>query len=308
MSEAAPTGKGTPGNWDRMLQEISSLSQIPNMTIPRLLRLLSVALIHESHSPAKNPFNAALKKVGLREYRNGGPIFRAVTINNAYALLPTHLHNEIVVPTVADLVDDQTEAVVELGCGFGRHMFALRDLLEHRFPNLKFFGGELSSAGLEAARRIAALEPARRPIEFQVFDHLDPSLAFLGECRNVVFFTVHSIEQVWKIRTAFFDEMLRRDGHVRCLHAEPVGWQLNDDVMSKLDVMRDLPLPKIRLNMPVSDHYSAVIPATSGWNRDLVSTLKHLEGGRRIRIEYIEPNVAGDEIYNPTTHILWTKV
>ncbi len=78
--------------------------------------------------------------------------------------------------------------------------------------------------------------------------------------------------------------------------------------MKDIDDLKNRPVPNIKLFGPVDDHYSAYVPGTSGWNHDLMATLLQLAQAGRINLNYLERHVAGEEIYNPTTQVLWTKV
>jgi hypothetical protein len=225
--------------------------------------------------------------------------------------MPSYSSSEVVLPSVIDMIDDDTTAVVELGCGWGRNLFMLYNLLAHDRPSLMFFGGELSDTGLAAARRVAALEPSETRISFYGFDYLAPDLSFLSGHQKVTFFTCHSVEQVGTIGTKLFEEMLGAVPHVRCVHGEPVGWQFNADLLSKTTTGQfdgrsysgDL-----SLFAPVNDEISAAMPVYCGWNRDLMSVLQDIARRNLIRLEYVEPHCGGDNYYNPTTLIGWTKI
>ena len=65
------------------------------------------------------------------------------------------------------------------------------------------------------------------------FDYYEPDLSFLKEGRNVLFFTVHSIEQITMLDRAVFDEMLGRSRNTFCFHFEPVGWQSDKRLVAR---------------------------------------------------------------------------
>ena len=64
---------------------------------------------------------------------------------------------------------------------------------------------------------------------------------------------------------------------------------------------------KITLFSPVNESYAAFMPVNSAWNRNLVSVLAGLEKKKLIKIESIDRNYCGNEIYNPSTRIVWTR-
>jgi hypothetical protein len=181
------------------------------------------------------------------------------------------------------------------------------------FPAYAIFGGEISDTGFEGAHRIAALEPQRTPITFLRFNYLQPAFPFLAGMRNVLFFTIHSIEQVKNIGATVFERMLEAAASVQCFHAEPVVWHFNDAVMAQLnrpgaEERLRATQPKIAIHGRVDELYSAAAPWMNGWNRDLVHQLTRLADAGRIRIEFIDKFAAGDDPYNPSTFIQWRKV
>lgn len=303
-------GTLNPKNWGTELDSIEKLCRIKGMNPSRLLKVLDAGIPAESVEGRKNELNRqAAEKLGWRHYNSGGAAFRVVAVNNRYGIIPSNINNELVVPTVADLVDEGTKAIVELGCGIGRHLFHLRDLIEHKFPHIKYFGCEVSDTGLSSGKKIAALEPGRDNISFQYFNYLEPRFEFLGGPSDIIFFTCHSIEQVDNIGENLFHEMLSAGISVRCVHCEPVGWQFNDELMSNLERDGKIHVPEnsVQVLQQVSDHFSANIPVKLGWNRNLVKTLRSLESNGAIKIDIVDRNCAGNSYYNPSTLIQWTK-
>ncbi|TAK99872.1 MAG: class I SAM-dependent methyltransferase [Rhodospirillaceae bacterium] len=300
-----------PKNYSEELESILQLCRAPHMGTARLLQILDQDHTWAHFQGQKNSFNQEYKNThAWRSYREGGAAFRLAVSNNRYVAIPSHLNNEMIVPAVMELIDDSTEAVVELGCGWGRHLFGLRNLVEHDFPALRYFGCELSDTGLEAGRSIAALELGRASVKFESFDYLAPSFEFLHGLQNVVFFTCHSVEQIKYIGEELFHAMAVAAPKVRVIHCEPVGWQLNDELVRKAETDNKIEMPAtfaIRLGGEVDDSFSARMPVALGWNRNLVACLMSLQNQGAIKIEFIDPNCAGNDIYNPSTIIQWTK-
>ena len=297
-------------NWRIELDSIEELCGIEGMNSSRLLRILDRNIAADHVGGVKNELNRmAAEQLNWRQYNSGGAAFRIVAVNNRYGIIPANLSNELIVPTVADLITPDTEVIVELGCGIGRHLFALRDIVEHEYPGLRFFGCEVSETGLASGERIAALEPNRGNIAFHYFNYLEPDFDFLREFRNVVFFTCHSIEQVKHISKNLFSEMLNAASNVRCVHCEPVGWQLNDELMKTVENDQPIEVPKGSVNIfgEVSDHFSAFMPVNTGWNRNLIKVLRALDTEGLIKINFIDRNCSGNNFYNPSTLIQWEQ-
>jgi len=302
--------KAKPKAWVHELDAIESLCGVPSMTAARLLRIMEQDLAADHYKGKKNAANQDYANaLQWRPYARGGYTYRLVVTDNRYTAIPAHLNNEIIVPTVMDMIDDSTDAVIELGCGYGRHLFALRDLAEHQFPKLQYIGCELSETGLAGGKRIATLEPGRASVSFQSFNYLRPSFEFLRPFKNVIFFTCHSIEQVRMIDDELFHAMVGAVPVVRCVHCEPVGWQLNPDVMGEIEsgAIHERRGMNIPLGGAVDEFHTARAPLGSDWNINLVERLKSLGQQGIITVDLIERNCAGNDIYNPSTIIRWTK-
>ena len=297
-----------PKDWSLELGSIERLCAVRNMTSTRLFQLLDRDLPMGHFAGGKNlPNQTAAKEFNWRRYANGAPIYRLVPVNGRYMVIPAHLNNELIVPLVADAIDADTDAVVELGCGYGRLLFALRDILEHQWPKLRYFGGELSGSGLAAARRVAALEPERAAITFHKFDYLNPDLSFVAGCKKVVFFTCHSIEQVQEIQDILILRMCDVASQVQCIHAEPVGWQLNAQAIEKTAKGAFDHSLHLRPSNDVDDFFSALVSTKSQWNRNLLPVLQKVALGGKIILEPPEINACGNDTYNPTTLVYWSK-
>lgn len=304
------SGNLKPKNWGIELASIEALCEIEGMNSSRLLRILDTGLAAVNVEGEKNALNReAAKLLNWRHYNSGGAVYRIVATNNRYCVVPANINNEVIVPTVADLVNDNTKAIVELGCGIGRHLFSLRDIIEHEFPNIRYFGCEISETGLSSGERIAALEPQRDNISFHYFNYLEPHFDFLEGFDDIIFFTCHSIEQVENINEQLFHEMLNTGSYVRCVHCEPVGWQYNEELMSVVKRGEKIAIPAgaARILDEVNDYFSAYIPVNTGWNRNLIETLQSLDSKDAINIDFIDRNCAGNSFYNPSTLIQWTK-
>lgn len=293
------------GNWAEVLDSVTHLCDVPYMSISRLLQILRTDLGYVPKDISSQMF---AEKFGVPRFRLGAARYRPVAVNGGYQLAPEPVRNEAVVANVMDLITDETQAVIELGCGYGRHLFAIRDSVEHLFPHLKYYGGDISVNGLATARKIASLDVGRDNITFFPFDFDQPDISAVAEKSNLVFYTAHAIEQVKFIGAALFEKILSAGDVITCFHAEPVGWQMNDSLMSAVsDGSFSVPSSPLKLFGAVDDWASADVPVRSGWNRNLVEQLSSLERSRKITVELIERHASGNHLYNPTTHILWRK-
>ncbi|HTX47086.1 MAG TPA: hypothetical protein VMD48_12425, partial [Solirubrobacteraceae bacterium] len=98
----------------------------------------------------------------------------------------------LVADHVGHAVTPSTDAVVELGAGWARHLLRVRAETARR--DVRYVAAEFTESGRAAARSIGALDPSLA-LEVVPFDYHHPRLA-LGPLGEAVVFTVHSIEQI----------------------------------------------------------------------------------------------------------------
>jgi hypothetical protein len=300
-----------PKNWSSELDYILQLAKEPGMNTARLLSILQFYTWQKRFQGKKNELTLQLaESLSLRRYKNRLPIARIGVVAGFYSVIPSHMNNEMIIPAIMDEITDETDLVVELGCGWGRNLFALRNLLAHTRPNLKFAGGELSETGLQAARAISELDSDNSNISFHAFDYLAPSLEFAAGFKKVLFFTCHSIEQVEFVAEDLIQKMAGVAPGVDCIHCEPVGWQMNGDIERELEAggaLNNNASMKVPIFGPVNDHFSAAIPVKMGWNRNLVSVVQRVAESGAIRVNWFDRSCGGETFYNPSTLISWSK-
>ena len=126
-----------------------------------------------------------------------------------------------------DLIDatGPYDAIIELGCGYGRNLF---EIFYGGGPrDAKYIGGEFTKSGVEIAQKLAKKAPKMKT-EFFHFNHLEPKLPFKKPFKRAFVFTCHSIEQVMQINENWFDEVVKVGEFVRGAHIEPFGFQLKN--------------------------------------------------------------------------------
>ncbi|MDD0848474.1 class I SAM-dependent methyltransferase [Campylobacter sp. 46490-21] len=126
-----------------------------------------------------------------------------------------------------DLIDatGPYDAIIELGCGYGRNLF---EIFYGGGPReAKYIGGEFTKSGVEIAQKLAKKAPKMKT-EFFHFNHLEPKLPFKKPFKRAFVFTCHSIEQVMQINENWFDEVVKSGEFVRGAHLEPFGFQLKN--------------------------------------------------------------------------------
>lgn len=309
-------------------EQIRQGKQNPGEIIGNVGRALTESFL------ASNKFSHHFADAGIDIKANGLPNANRVAVREGrYRVVPFGDHSQAVIKTLKDFLaeNDQIDCIVELGSGFGRNLFQLfqaaRAIPQH---DLEFHACELTAAGREVAARLQSLVNDMR-LEIHRFDYYEPDLSFLDRGKNVLFFTVHSIEQIPYLPRAVFDQMLAHSNHCFCLHFEPVGWQFDDKLLTQRE-RGDRPLartaaslwrqvrriteagfPGISLeggdiggNHRISTN-AAAWSARLGYNKNLVPLLRTLKAEQQITIERECVDTFGDNPFNPASIVAWAK-
>ena len=300
---------GSESPWRTEREYIERATTNSNISIADIVSNLHRISVEGYFDGTKNHFNHVIaNKLNLRCSVTGNPILRIGVVHGCYVLIPSHINNELIAPSVADIVNSDVEAVVDLGCGWGRNLFHIRQLTKESRPNLKFFGCEISEDGRKAGTLLSQLDPGF-DVEFVPFDFNFPNFSFLSAQENIVALTCHAIEQVQNIGRGVFESLAASCPKVRCIHAEPIGWQFEDKIMSHLDsdegAFLNMGDEKFLVGGPVNHRISAFTAVFSGWNKNLKAVLDELSENKVINIQWVEKDICGDTFYNPTTMICW---
>ena len=187
----------------------------------------------------------------------------------------------LVADSVVDACTEHTDLVIELGCGWGWHL--LGSWLAGGPRGALYVGAEFTDAGCRAAQRLADLDPELR-FRAHAFDYHDPtSLDALGTFREAVVLTVHSIEQIPHVAPGLIKTIAGLADSVRCLHFEPVGWQVSADGRGS----------------------SQAYAESHDYNRDLIAVLRAEEAAGVLEIDAIQQDIVGLNPANSTTHVRW---
>jgi hypothetical protein len=136
------------------------------------------------------------------------------------------IYRDLVSSAVLAGAAGRADCFVELGSGWSANTF---NLWRNGAPDSAvYIGAELSAEGRALAERFARQQTTR---EFRsiAFDYGAVDFSWLPrERRNLVVFTVYSIEQVEQLDGRFFDRLIAATSgfaEVRGVHIEPVAWQ-----------------------------------------------------------------------------------
>ncbi len=188
---------------------------------------------------------------------------------------------------LASRIDDDTDVVIELGCGWGVNLLLLHEIeRERKFP---LVGAEYTESGRRLFGKLAALKGMTPKIAF--IDHRAPDLGFLKDdaqpIRKAFVFTCHSIEQVDFLPANYFHALAAIAPEVRGVHLEPFGFQLDASTSA------------------AKKHKAWC--EDNKWNQNFHETLKGAERDGALAIEHQELNRYSLEDGNPTSVAIWRK-
>ena len=188
----------------------------------------------------------------------------------------------LVAETVMAACRTDTQAIVDLGCGWGRSLFEI--WLRGGPGAATYYGLEFTQAGLDCITSLAALEP-RLTMRALRFDFQRPDFSALARpLSHAVVFTVSSIHQVPMIAKDAYRSILGIADAVDCLHFEQIGWQIAARAQSAAD-----------RNYALRHDY----------NRNLWQILNELRDERAIEVIAIEADLFGTQELYPLSLVHW---
>lgn len=179
--------------------------------------------------------------------------------------------------------EDDTDAIVELGCGCGCNLAGL--YLAGGPSGAYYLGLEPTQSGRACVDLLAGLEPELR-LRSAPFDFRAPDYAPVGKHRHLLVCTLHSVEQVPQLSGDVIRDLLGLAERVTCVHFEPVGWQMG-----------------AQSEIGATEAYSKA----NGYNENLWPLLKNMEAGGEIEIVRAEPDIIGHKRWNTDSLIVWRK-
>jgi len=177
-----------------------------------------------------------------------------------------------------------TQAIVDLGCGWGRSLFEV--WLRGGPREAAYHALEFTTAGRDCVQVLAALEPGMRARTAQ-FDFRAPDFASLkNPFRHAVVFTVSSIHQVPLVDINAYRRLFTIAGSIDCLHFEQLGWQMTTLGAASAD--RDYAL-------------------RNDYNRNLWQVLSELSTNREIEMVDVLTDLVGLQEHYPMSLVHWRR-
>jgi len=209
---------------------------------------------------------------------------------------------------LAALISPQTQAVVELGAGWGRNLAGLALRLDR--PELRFVAAEQSASGRDAAARLLRLGGRFRG-EAVPFDFYAADFAFLNGTAETLIFTHAAIEQVAFLPVDFIARLFAACPRATLVLMEPFGWQaqpaLARNVVHRfLTDLRDGRDPsavvdqhRFALRDDALDQNAAVWALAGRYSMNLLSVIRAAEAAGVASLEALHLNWEGRNLFNP---------
>lgn len=210
-------------------------------------------------------------------------------------------YTAVVLEAVQSRIPASTQRIVEMGSGWGAMIGSL--WLRGTPRDAEYWALEYTEAGRQTSELLAKAEPRFR-LQTRAFDYHNADFSYLTETLETVVYSTYSIEQITFIKDELIDRILAIPGFSRCVHIEPVGWQVApEEFTARLDrIGKKLGLPP--LNQAAA---SARRCWRHGKNRNLLETLRRYERAGKIVIETVDRDLVANDALNPGTLVVWRK-
>jgi hypothetical protein len=235
--------------------------------------------IYDSYSPINNKNNMIL-------FNLNNPIIRMPETLDTSGII--NIIKMVFCKALLKNIDSDTQRIVELGSGYGDNLCNL--WLNGGPRAASYYGLEFVKEGGKCSELLAKFEENFKLLPFS-FNYYDADFSMLTENQKTVVFTSYSIEQIPTLSTDFFNRLLAIPGLVKCIHFEPIGWQI----------------PNETGNMTQADYLSKSWVEQWDYNRNLYRLLLVLQKQGKIRIDNVVKDFLGSGP-NPGTFIVWEKI
>jgi len=129
------------------------------------------------------------------------------------------------------------DLIIELGSGWGRNIFYY--INKYNLKNTKIISGEYADSGCNAQKFIKNKFFNEHDLDIYNFDYNNSDSFFeniKGKYNNVLVMTFWSIEQVTNLNDNFFNNLLNINAKIKCVHIEPIGWQISNKSLMKENI------------------------------------------------------------------------
>ena len=207
-------------------------------------------------------------------FPTGKPVLSSTFLGGEVAKLPyyTKKHIGLFILDYLEHEDLAVDAIVELGAGWGRYLFEL--YFSGSPSDIALVSGEVSPEARQITEVLCGLDP-EMPITAHDFDFYHPKLDFLKGRESVLFFTHMAIMFIPELQRQAIIEMAASAKRVRCIHFEPVGFQVSSGQYKATKLQRAAAVDK-------------------GFNRNLIALLEELHNEDRITLRGLYKDIIFD--------------
>lgn len=240
-----------------------------------------------------------------------------VVRNGRYEMVPNGTTDIRLIETIVGALSGKTQAIVELGCGWGRNLANTALHTDRR--DLTFVGLEQSKDGLRCTEELLSQDPTIR-YQTGYFDFYEPDFSMLSEFDDVLVFSCAAIEQIAFIGAGFIDKIMSAAENVTLIFYEPFAWQC-DKQLQEFGVMTAV--MEIMGNVPQEKHHQltysfdledrAVSANAVSWsiagkyNLNLWSVIQNAVSRGIVDMERVEFDIFGLNPFNPYSLVVLTK-
>ena len=201
---------------------------------------------------------------------------------------------------IVNTCDKNTERIIELGSGYGKNLFLLE--LNGAPREVEYHAYEFSPKARDLTKKIKDTTTFSK-LRIKNFDYYNADFSNLDNKPTVVF-TNYSIEGIPQIDPALIEKISNIPGFQKCIHIEPIGWQIKDT--SWLDRKNEIFNLKNKIICKKIDFNTK--RSYSAWaNTNLYTVLKEMQKDGAIKILKIIKNFNGKSLDTPGTVITWEK-
>ncbi len=240
-----------------------------------------------------------------------------VVRNGRYEMVPNETTDDRLIDTVLDALTDDTQAVIEMGCGWGRNLASTALGTGRR--DLTFIGLEQSADGLKCTKDLLAIDPTIQA-KTNHFDFYSPDFSVLQEYDNIVIFSCAAIEQIAFIGADFIDRVMAISDNVTLILYEPIGWQRSKQLQefgvmtTVMEIMGNVPADKQHMQVYDFDLMDTAVSANAvSWsiggryNLNLWSVIQDAISRGVVKTTRSEFDIFGINPFNPYSLVVLEK-
>ena len=240
-----------------------------------------------------------------------------VVRNGEYEMVPNGTTDARLIDAILDAITSETQAVIEMGCGWGRNLAGTALRTNRR--DLTFIGLEPSADGLKCTKELLATDPTIQA-KTSHFDFYSPDFSMLKEYDNIVVFSCAAIEQIAFIGAEFIDQVMAICDNVTLILYEPIGWQRSQQlqkfgvITTVMEIMGNVPPDKQQMKVYAFELMDSAVSSNAvSWsigaryNLNLWSVIQDAISREIVHATRSEFDIFGINPFNPYSLIVLEK-